>query len=199
MANAAAADWQSFRAGAGGPVRVARVLREGDAFEHAGMRFEVLHAPGHDRGELVLHERARRLVFTGDLVQGGMDASKNWLGLFTDPASQRKSLARVAALAPEWNFKGHRAARAGAELQADLACALERLDRIERALREALAAHSPAGVAELARAAFRRVLGQEVAEPANYALVSVSAFLLDLARRGLARRTPELAWEPAGG
>lgn len=198
-ANTAPADWEAFRAGAGGPVRVARILREGDAFEHAGMGFEVLHVPGHDRGEIALFEPRRRLVFTGDLIQGGMDASSNWLGLFTDPASQRRSLARIAALAPEWNFKGHRAARAGAELGQDLACALARLDRMERALREALAEKSPAGVAELARAAFRKVLGKEMPEPPAYALVSTAAFLGDLARRGLVRRTPELAWEPAGG
>lgn len=194
-ANAAAADWAGFRANAGQPVRVARVLREGDAFGHAGMSFEVLHLPGHDRGELGLWESARRLIFTGDLVQGGMDASRNWLGLFTDPASQRRSLERVASLRPEWNFKGHRAARTGQELQQDLAAALARLEAVERALLAALGERSPLGVAELTRAAFSKVLGLEVAEPPNYAAVSVTAFLLDLARRGLARRRPELTWE----
>ncbi len=91
VANTSARDWDAFRGNAGVPSRVARILHEGDVIEHAGMRFEVLETPGHNRGEIVLHERARRMVFTGDLVQGGMDASDNWLGLFTDIASQRRS------------------------------------------------------------------------------------------------------------
>ena len=194
-ANAAAADWAAFRANVGEPACVGRILREGDAIEHAGMSFEVLALPGHDRGELGLWERARRLIFTGDLVQGGMDATGNWLGLFTDPASQRRSLERVAALRPEWNFKGHRKARSGEEVQTDIASALARLDAVERALLAALRERSPLGVAELTRAAFSKVLGLEVVEPPNYAAVSVTAFLLDLARRGLARRNADLAWE----
>jgi len=194
-ANAAAADWEGFRASAGEPAGVGRILREGEVIEHAGMRLEVLALPGHDRGEIGLWERARRLVFTGDLVQGGMDASRNWLGLFTDPASQRRSLARVAALKPAWNFKGHRRARSGEEVQADIASALARLEAIERALLAALRERPPRSTAELTRAAFKAVLGMELAEPPNYAVVSVTAFLLDLARRGLVRRTADLTWE----
>jgi glyoxylase-like metal-dependent hydrolase (beta-lactamase superfamily II) len=68
-ANTSMADREEFRSRIGGPVRVDRLLREGDLIEHAGMRLEVLHTPGHDRGAIVLHERARRMVFTGDLVQ----------------------------------------------------------------------------------------------------------------------------------
>ncbi|HOX05843.1 MAG TPA: MBL fold metallo-hydrolase [Planctomycetota bacterium] len=196
-ANASVADWDAFRAGAGeGGLRVERILREGDVIEHAGMRLDVLLLPGHDRGELGLWERSRRLIFTGDLIQGGMDASKNWLGLFTDPASQRRSLQRVAALRPEWNFKGHRRARSGEEVGADIASALGRLDAIERALLESLREKSPQGVPALTRAAFRGVLGMEVAEPANYATVSVLSFLLDMARRGLVLRTAEHEWIP---
>jgi glyoxylase-like metal-dependent hydrolase (beta-lactamase superfamily II) len=196
-ANTSAADWEDFRTGSGDGARVERVLREGDVIEHAGMKLEVLELPGHDRGELGLWERSRRLVFTGDLIQGGMDASKNWLGLFTDPASQRRSLQRVAALRPEWNFKGHRKARSGTELQTDLASALGRLEAIERALLEALGEKSPAAVAALTRAAFKQVLDMDAPEPGNYAFVTVLSFLLDMARRGLVRRTAELEWKTA--
>src|SRR5208337_2097236 len=81
--NTSVADWDAFRANAGEPVRVDRILREGDVIEHAGMKLQVLHTPGHDRGEIVLYEPARHWVFTGDLVQGGMDSYNSWLGLFT--------------------------------------------------------------------------------------------------------------------
>lgn len=187
--------WAAHRAEVGEPVRVGRILREGDVIEHAGMRLEVLHLPGHDRGELGLWESARRLVFTGDLVQGGMDATGNWLGLFTDPASQRRSLARVAELGPAWNFKGHRQTRSGAEAQADLAAAVARLEAIERALLAALRERSPRSVAELTRAAFKAVLGKDVTVPPDYAVLTTTAFLLDLGRRGVVRRNAGLAWE----
>ena len=196
-ANATTRDWETFQKGAGEGARAGRILREGDVIEHAGMRFDVLLLPGHDRGEIGLWERSRRLVFTGDLIQGGMDASNNWLGLFTDPASQRQSLQRVAALRPEWNFKGHRKARSGEEVQTDIAAALSRLARIEDSLGKALAEQSPASLVGLTRAAFRGVLGMEVETPGNYALVSVNAFRLDMARRGLARQNAGLEWEPA--
>jgi glyoxylase-like metal-dependent hydrolase (beta-lactamase superfamily II) len=194
--NSKPGDWEAFRERCGQGARVARILREDDEIEHAGLRFRVLHAPGHDRGELVLHEPARKLVFTGDLIQGGMDASKNWLGLFTDAAGQRRSLARVRELAPEWNFKGHRAARHGAELLRDLESAVKRAADIEAAALQALAARTPRGLAEITREVMRRVLGMDVAEAPNYATVSVLAFLLDLGRRGVVRRTQAGEWVP---
>src|SRR6185369_14027247 len=195
ISNTRAEQWDSFRSHTGTPPRVDRILREGDTVEHAGMKFDVLLMPGHDRGELVLHERERRLVFTGDLIQGGMDASKNWLGLFTDSASQRRSLERLAALKPEWNFKFHRTPRQGRELETDIACALGRLDAIERALLQALTEKSPLTLAEATRAVFSKVLGMSVSEPPDYGSVGAHAFLLDLSRRGKVRRTAELTWE----
>lgn len=197
--NTTAADWDAFRSTAGGPVRVERILREGDVVECAGLRLEVLGAPGHDRGAVVLFERARRFAFVGDLIQGGTDASRNWLGLYTDAAGQRRSLERVAALEPAWMFRGHRPPRAGAEIGADLAAAAARLDHLERALLEALGAGAPRTLAALTRAAMQAVLGITTPSPAGYAAVSVHAVLLDLARRGLVRRTAELEWELFGG
>jgi glyoxylase-like metal-dependent hydrolase (beta-lactamase superfamily II) len=199
VANLTGRDWESFQDNAGPAHRVARLLREGDEIEHAGMRFEVLETPGHDRGQIVLHEPRRRLVFTGDLVQGGMDAAGNWLGLFTDIASQRRSLARVSALKPAWNFKGHRIARAGAELEQDLGNATARLDRLERAVLDTLREKSPLPLAAVTRAAYRGVLQREIRLPADYAAVSVLAMLADLSRRGLVRRTSGAEWELAAG
>lgn len=195
-ANATAADWDRFKAGAGEDVRVDRMLREGDALEVAGRRLEVFHMPGHQRGELVLFERERRLAFVGDMMQGSADASTNWLGLYYDVAGQRRSLARLKGLGPAWLFRGHRPPRTGPDVAADLAAAVARLDKIERAIRDALDAEAPLTVARAAQVAFKKVLGMDIAGAANYALVTVTAFLLDLAQRGLARRNNDLSWEP---
>jgi glyoxylase-like metal-dependent hydrolase (beta-lactamase superfamily II) len=195
-------DWEVFRARTGGePVRVGRLLQDGEVIDHAGMKLEVLHTPGHDRGELVLYERARGMAFTGDMVQGA--ASKegaciigaDWLGLFTDVAAQRRSLARVAELKPVWNFKSHSGPVSGPAVQTELGCAAKRLEQIERAVLEALGEKSPLSIAEVTRAVFRKLTNTEMTSFRNYAVVSVNAVLLDLSRRGLARRTNDLTWE----
>ncbi len=194
--NAAPDGWERFRAGAGEPVRVSRLLREGDVIEHRDFELRVLQTPGHDRGLVTLFDARRRIALVGDLIQGGADASANWLGLCTDPAAQRQSLDRVGKLRPAWLLRGHRAPRTGADVAADFASAVARVEAIERALLRALRESAPLTVAAGVRAAFRDVLGMEVTEPPQYAVITVQAFLADLGRRGLARQNPDLAWEP---
>jgi len=184
-----------FRERVRGPVRVDRLLREGDTVEHAGLTFEVLHTPGHERGLITLFERDRRLAFVGDLPQGGMDSSGNWLGLFHDVAAQRRSLQRVAELDPAWEFRGHRVPHHGADVGANLAACADRLDKIEAALLEALRAQSPISEAQAVREVFRALFDLEVEQPRGYAVTTVRAFFIDLAQRGRVRRTDDLEWE----
>ncbi len=193
--NAAPGDWKRFRAGAGEPVRVNRLLREGDVIEHRNFKLEVLQIPGHERGAITLFEVERRLAFVGDLLQGAADAFGNWLGLYTDAAAQRQSLERIAKLQPAWLFRGHRPPRTDGDIAADFASASGRVEAIERALLRALAESAPLTVAAGVRAAFRDVLGMTITETPQYAIVTVQAFLADLGRRGLARRNADLSWE----
>jgi len=192
--NLDADSWQRFRGGAGDEVRVARLLRDGDVIEHAGRRLDLHHLPGHQRGLVGLVEADRRLAFVGDLIQGGMDCSANWLGLFTDVAGQRRSLARLADLHPAWLFKGHREPRSGDDVPADIAAAIGRLDDIEGALIGVLE-EGPVTLAQAVRAVYETVLDMDIGAPTNFGVCTVTAFLLDLAQRGLARRTRDLMWE----
>ena len=52
------------------PTRVDRVLREGDRVEFKDFALEVLHAPGHTEGHLLLHEPSSGTLFTGDHLMG---------------------------------------------------------------------------------------------------------------------------------
>lgn len=98
--------WKLFH-GPGHPVD--RVLKEGD--EVAG--FEVLHVPGHSAGHIALWREADRVLIAGDVI-----ATIDQIGLFPrvgepkkfftpDPAQNRESIRRIAALRPSVVAVGH--------------------------------------------------------------------------------------------
>lgn len=50
--------------------RVDRVVREGDRIPFKAFELEVIHAPGHTEGHLLLHEHDSGTLFTGDHLMG---------------------------------------------------------------------------------------------------------------------------------
>jgi glyoxylase-like metal-dependent hydrolase (beta-lactamase superfamily II) len=173
-----------------------KTLDEGDRIEAGGLALEVLHLPGHDEGEIGLWEASRGYLFVGDLIQGGFDASGNWLGLFTDVRKQRESLKRVMDLKPAWLLKGHRIARTGDLIVKDLNSALRRLDLIESAVLEVLSDRTARPVPDITRAVYERVLKRKAPEPLpGYTLTTVLAFLGFLSGSGKAERTPDQLWK----
>lgn len=93
----------------GPPHRVDRVLREGD--EVAG--FRVVHAPGHSRGEVIFFRDSDRVAICGDVVRNmsyatGLPGIKEPPPIFTyDPAENRRSIRKLAALEPSLILPGH--------------------------------------------------------------------------------------------
>jgi glyoxylase-like metal-dependent hydrolase (beta-lactamase superfamily II) len=93
----------------GPPHPVARALKEGD--EVAG--FSVLEVPGHSRGHVAYWREADRVLILGDVLNGmNLITSKRGLqeppAIFTpDPARNRQSARRLAALEPELVCFGH--------------------------------------------------------------------------------------------
>ncbi len=93
----------------GPPHPVARALREGD--EVAG--FTVLETPGHSAGHLAYWRERDRVLILGDVLNN-MDVDTGIPGLheakarFTpDPARNRESARRLAALEPQLALFGH--------------------------------------------------------------------------------------------
>ena len=98
--------WRLFH----GPGRkVDRALREGDRIGD----FEVLHVPGHSAGHIALWREADRVLIAGDVI-----ATIDQVGLFPklgepkkfftpDPARNRESIRRLAALRPSVVCVGH--------------------------------------------------------------------------------------------
>ena len=93
----------------GPPHPVARRLREGD--EVAG--FEVLDTPGHSAGHISVWRAADRTLICGDVfnnmnVVTGIPGLHEPPAFFTpDPARNRESMRRLAALEPELVCFGH--------------------------------------------------------------------------------------------
>ena len=93
----------------GPPHPVERVLRDGD--EVAG--FRVIHAPGHARGEVIFFRESDRVAICGDVIRNmsyatGLPGIKEPPDIFTyDPAENRRSIRKLAALEPSLILPGH--------------------------------------------------------------------------------------------
>ena len=93
----------------GPPHKVARVLNEGD--EIAG--FRVVHAPGHARGEVIFFRDSDGVAICGDVIRNmsyatGLPGIKEPPEIFTyDPAENRRSIRKLAGLAPKVVLPGH--------------------------------------------------------------------------------------------
>jgi hydroxyacylglutathione hydrolase len=93
----------------GPPYPVARRLQEGD--EVAG--FEVLHVPGHSAGHVAYWRQSDRALIVGDVFTTldtltGLPGLYEPKAIFTpDPATNRDSIRRLAALEPALACSGH--------------------------------------------------------------------------------------------
>ena len=93
----------------GPPHPVARALKEGD--EVAG--FTVLEVPGHSRGHVAYWRASDRVLILGDVLNGmnlmtGIRGLHEPPAVFTpDPARNRQSARRLAALEPQLVCFGH--------------------------------------------------------------------------------------------
>jgi glyoxylase-like metal-dependent hydrolase (beta-lactamase superfamily II) len=93
----------------GPPRKVDRVLREGD--EVAG--FRVVHAPGHAAGEVIFFRDSDRVAICGDVVRnityvlGRTKLMQPPDDLTPDPAENRRSIRKLAALEPSLILPGH--------------------------------------------------------------------------------------------
>lgn len=93
----------------GPPYKVERPLRDGD--EVSG--FRVVHAPGHARGEVIFFRERDRVAICGDVIRNMSYATGRPMlaeppRIFTyDPAENRRSIRRLAALEPTLILPGH--------------------------------------------------------------------------------------------
>lgn len=93
----------------GPPHKVSRVLEDG---EQVG-EFTVVHTPGHARGHVVYFRESDGVTICGDVIRNmnyatGMPGLDEPPGMFTyDPAENRRSIRKLAALNPTVLLPGH--------------------------------------------------------------------------------------------
>lgn len=86
--------------------QVDRRLKEGDFLEIGGMKWEVLHIPGHSAGSIALYDPANRVLIPGDTVYADYA-----IGRFdlhgADASALKSSLMRLAKLDVDILLPGH--------------------------------------------------------------------------------------------
>ncbi|HWT22844.1 MAG TPA: MBL fold metallo-hydrolase [Solirubrobacteraceae bacterium] len=98
------------------PAQVTRELREGD---EVGPGFQVLDAPGHSPGQIVLWRASDRLLIAGDVLTNVRGLHEPPGILSVDPERNRESVRKLAALEPATVAFGHgKVLRDGTRLRA---------------------------------------------------------------------------------
>jgi glyoxylase-like metal-dependent hydrolase (beta-lactamase superfamily II) len=93
----------------GPPHPVGRVLREGDEVAE----FRVVHAPGHAPGEVIFFREHDRVAICGDVIRNisyltmRTKLAEPPRALTPDPAENRNSIRKLAALEPSLILPGH--------------------------------------------------------------------------------------------
>ncbi len=111
-------------ADAGAPVTIGLGLVGREVIELGGRRVQVLNAPGHSTGHLVLHELSTGLLFSSDAVQGKMCPDKE--GECALPPTYEEvdaylgTIEMLETLAPSEIHSGHWPAKADADVVAFL-------------------------------------------------------------------------------
>jgi glyoxylase-like metal-dependent hydrolase (beta-lactamase superfamily II) len=83
------------------PWKISEFLHDGAKIDLGGRTLEIIATPGHTPDAISLFDRASRLLFTGDTYY----PAAIWLyRRETDLAAYRRSIQRLAALAPQINF-----------------------------------------------------------------------------------------------
>ncbi len=89
------------------PTKPDRYLHHGDTLELGEMQFEILHAPGHTEGSICLHDPARSIIFSGDVLFSGSVGRTDLPG--GDTATLMKSIREVMMSLPDETrvYSGH--------------------------------------------------------------------------------------------
>jgi glyoxylase-like metal-dependent hydrolase (beta-lactamase superfamily II) len=157
-----------MRALYGAPVTVDVSFAGGETLELGDRRLDVLHAPGHSAGHLIVHERESGMLFSSDAVHWRMcpaaDGSPALPPTYEEVDPYLETIALVEELEPAELHTGHWPARTGADVRRFCAESREFVAALDTVLEERLA--SPSTLRDLCEHA-DKLLGPFGADPVN--------------------------------
>jgi hydroxyacylglutathione hydrolase len=86
------------------------LLKDGDTIELGGATLEVVHTPGHTQGSICLYDQEKKILFSGDALQGTTAFVKEFgpvTGLYTDLDAYIRSIQRLLNLDVDMILPGH--------------------------------------------------------------------------------------------
>jgi glyoxylase-like metal-dependent hydrolase (beta-lactamase superfamily II) len=144
----------AMRARLGRPVRIDRALTGDTSLDLGGRRAEILHAPGHSPGSVVVWLPDESAALIGDAAMGRgipfVEGGLMYPPMYAPPAAYLETIARLEALRPSLLLSGHEPPLEGDDATRFLAESREAVQRLSTLVREALV--GPRTLAELCEA-----------------------------------------------
>lgn len=108
-------------------------LKDGDIIELGGVTLEVVRTPGHTQGSICLYDEERKILFSGDALQGTTAYVEKFgpiTGLYTDLDAYIHSIQRLLSLDVDMILPGHLDIIKGSNTRKELENCLERVSYI---------------------------------------------------------------------
>jgi len=157
-------------------------LMDGDTLELDGITLEVVHTPGHTQGSICLYDQERKILFSGDALQGTTAFVKEFgpvTGLYTDLDAYIRSIQRLLNLDVDMILPGHPDIIKNSDVRKELENCLERVSYINDKIVQNLQK------TEMTLEKLTETLGIPVDE---WNLTSIESHLKSLLNKGLVKK-----------
>lgn len=171
-------------------------LRGGERIDLGGRVVEVIHTPGHSPGHLSVYDAQADALIIGDAVLGSglltVGGDPAFPPTYRDVTPYRATIELIRKLRPSLLLTAHYPVYSGAEVDEFLTESSDYTDRVEGAIRDALAASgAPQTLLELVHST-RGTLGDWTEEASSLLVYPLLGHLELLEQRGEVQRSAEV-------
>ena len=179
------------------PVKVDRLLRDGDTVEVGNTLLRVIHTGGHSAGNCVFYDAARRVLFSGDEVNNfPNDPRKFYVDLSGSLAIRRAAIESLQRLSIDYLLPSHDVTHMLGEVSLQFKEAADAVLQFQDTILSHLVNR---GEADIVQMIFDIQQARSIPVPTDdYGLFSTTlkVCLRDLSRAGLIREDSKGIWRP---
>ncbi|MHA2140470.1 MAG: MBL fold metallo-hydrolase [Candidatus Thorarchaeota archaeon] len=187
-----------------GPLRVNykgvepfRLLRNGDTVNVGDIALQVIHTGGHSAGHCVFHDRANKILFTGDEVSNfPNDPRKFYLDLSGSMSAKSSALTTMKSLGADYLLPGHDIPHLFEEVGLHIEQVSDGVIHFQDSILNHLEARREADVEQLV---FDIRESRSIPVPRSYEfllITTITVVLQGLQRAGLVRANDKGVWSP---